>query len=183
MDAHDTLHAMLAAGKRFSFDVSDLSTLPLRIVILSVKYVSKEDLWRASFVDEGVEGSGFVHWDMVRMLGVKANALGGCAEWLGMLAFCQWEDLHRAEGEIGSAHPLLALLRRNMRESSLDTGGTDAWTLVCKVFLLMLVQGLPSLHTLEVMTCAHFKKNTHQGCIELLAKQVRLDFLRRGLEV
>lgn len=171
MDAHGTLHAMLAAGKKFSFDVSDLSSLPLRIVTLSVKYVSKEALWNARFVKEGVEGSGFVHWPLVGMMGTGKNALGGCAEWLGMLAFCQWDDLHKAEGEIGSNHALLALYRRNMRECHLDTGGTDAWTLVCKVFVLMLVQGLPSLHTLEVLTCGYFKRDTHQGCIELLAKQ------------
>jgi hypothetical protein len=43
---------------------------------------------------------------------------------------------------------------------------------VCKVFVLMLVQGLPSQHVLEVLTCSQFKKDTHNGCIELLAKQV-----------
>lgn len=172
MDAHGTLHAMLAAGKKFSFDVSDLSSLPPRIVILSVKYVSKEALWEARYVNESEEGSGFVHWQLVNMLGSSKNALGGCAEWLGMLGFCQWDELHKAEAEIGSSHPLLVLLRRNLRECNLDTGGTDAWTLACKVFVLMLVQGLPSLHTLEVLTCTYFKKDTHRGCIELLAKQV-----------
>ena len=175
MDAHDTLHAMLAVGKKYSFDVSDLSSLPLRLVILSVKFVSKEALWGARFVREGEEGSGYVHWELVRMLANK-NVLGGCAEWLGLLSFCQWDELHRAEAEINAAHPILAVLRRSMRECNLDTGGTDAWTLVCKVLLLMLVQGLPSLHALEVLTCTHFKKDTHAGCMELLAKQVALDF-------
>lgn len=168
MDAHDTLHTMLAAGKKYSFDVSELRTVPLRLVVLSVKFVSREALWKARF-----GGDGFVHWELVNMLGSK-NVLGGVAEWLGLLSFCQWDELHRCEGEIASAHPMLAVLRRGMRECSLDTGGTDAWTLVCKVFLLMLVQGLPSLHALEVLTCAQFKKDTHKGCIELLAKQASL---------
>jgi hypothetical protein len=168
MDAHDTLHTMLAVGKKYSFDVSDLRALPLRVVVLSVKFLSREALWNARF-----GGDGFVHWELVNMLGSK-NVLGGVAEWLGLLSFCQWDDLHRCEGEIGSAHPMLAVLRRSMRECNLDTGGTDAWTLVCKVFVLMLVQGLPSLHALEVLTCAQFKKDTHKGCIELLAKQASL---------
>ena len=172
MDAHDTLQAMLAAGKKFSFDVGDLGTLPPRLVILSVKYVSKEVLWTARYVREGEEGSGFVHWPLVHLMGHGKNALGGCAEWLGMLSFCHWDDLqNKAEAEIGAAHPMLTLLRRNMRACNLDTGGGDAWTLVCKVFVLMLVQGLPSQHTLEVLTCNLFKKDTRQGCIELLAKQ------------
>jgi hypothetical protein len=168
MDAHGTLHAMLAVGRKYSFDVSELKTVPLRVIVLSVKYVSREALWNARF-----GGDEFVHWELLAMLTSK-NALGGCAEWLGLLGFCQWDELHRCEGEITSAYPILAVLRRSMRECNLDTGGTDAWTLVCKVFVLMLVQGLPSQHVLEVLTCSQFKKDTHNGCIELLAKQASL---------
>ena len=168
MDAQATLHAMLAVGRKYSFDVSELRSVPLRVIVLSVKFVSREALWKARF-----GGEGFVHWELLRMLTSK-NVLGGCAEWLGLLSLCQWDELHRCEGEIASAYPILAVLRKSMRECALDTGGTDAWTLVCKVFVLMLVQGLPSLHVLEVLTCSQFKKDTHKGCIELRAKQASL---------
>ena len=167
MESHDTLQTMLTVGKKYSIDVSDLKSLPLKIIVLSVKFVSREALWKMRFGEEH-----YVHWELVNMLNNK-NVLGGSAEWLGMLEFCKWEELSKVESEIAHVYHPLHILRRNMRECNLDTGGTDAWTLACKVFLLMLVQGIPSLlHVLEVLTCSQFKKNTHSGCIQLLAKQV-----------
>lgn len=172
MESHDTLQTMLTVGKKYSIDVSDLKSLPLKIIVLSVKFVSREALWNTRFGEDH-----YVHWELVNMLTNK-NVLGGCLEWLGMLSFCKWDELSKTESEIANVYQPLHILRRNMRESNLDTGGTDAWTLVCKVFLLMLVQGIPSLlHVLEMLTCSQFKKNTNSGCIQLLAKQVRLSIL------
>lgn len=165
MDPSSTLQAMLSVGKKYSVDVSDLRALVLRVVVLSVKFVSRDELWSSQF------GEDFVDWNLVKQLTSK-NVLGGCGEWLGMLDFCRWDELIKTEGEIAGAHPPLATLRRNMKECSLDTGGTDCWTLACKVLLLSLVQGLPCLAALEMLTCAHFKRNTRGGCVELLAKQV-----------
>jgi hypothetical protein len=168
MEAHDTLQVMLGVGKKYSIDVSDLKLLPLKIAALSVKFVSRENLWLTCFGEDA-----YVHWDLVKQLTGSKNVLGGCAEWLGMLSFCKWDDLSKVETDIANSHHPLASLRRNMRECSLDTGGKDAWTLVCKVFLITLVQGLPSLPALEMLTCAQFKRNTRGGCVELMAKQVR----------
>ena len=164
MDRHEVVQAMLSAGKRYSVGVQDLPTLLLKLVVLSVKYVSRRKLWAARF------GEDYVDWDLVEAVASK-NVFGGCAEWLGLLAFCKWDDLGKREGEIQTGHPALHGLRRHMRECSLDTGDGTAWTLVCKVFVIMLLQGLPSLHALEVLTCGAFKRNTQGGCTMLLAKQ------------
>ena len=169
MEAHDILHVMLSVGNKYSIDVSNLSTLLLKVTVLSVKYVSRETLWLTRFGKDA-----YVHWDLVNQLPGSKNVLGGCAEWLGMLSFCNWDELIKAETEISNAHKPLSFLRKNMRECSLDTGGGDAWTLVCKVLVLTLVQGLPCLPALEMLTCAQFKRNTRTGCVELMAKQVRL---------
>lgn len=177
MDAHETLQIMLAAGAKYSMDVSALGLLPLKLVATSVKFVSREKLWAARFGD-----GAYAHWDLLRLVPVSKNVLGGCAEWLGLLSFCAWGELSKVETEIANQHQPLAVLRRNMRECSLDTGDKDAWTLACRVFVLTLVQGLPCLAALEMLTCAHFKRNTRPGCVELMAKQVsppsrvRLDF-------
>ena len=164
MDRHGVLQTMLSSGKRFSIGVQDLRALLLKLIVLSVKFVSRKSLWSARF------GEDYVDWDLVEGVGSK-NALGGCAEWLGLLGFCKWDELGKKEGEIKASHPLLDRLRRHMRECSLDTGDACAWTLVCKVFLLTLVLGLPSMHALEVLTCGVFKRSTQAGCTMLLAKQ------------
>ena len=166
MDRHEIVGAMLSTGKRYSIGVQDLRALLIKLVILSVKYVSRRTLWTARF------GEDYVDWDLVEAVaGGKRNVFGGCAEWLGLLGFCKWDGLAKREGEIQAGHPALFGLRRHMRECSLDTGDGGAWTLVCKVFLLMLVQGLSCMHALEILTCGVFKRNTHSGCMELLAKQ------------
>lgn len=166
MEKHEIVQAMLSTGKRYSIGVQDLRALLLKLVVLSVKYVSRQALWTARF------GEDYVDWDLVdAVAGGKKNVFGGCSEWLGLLGFCRWDQMAKREGEIQTGHPPLHGLRRHMRECSLDTGDGGAWTLVCKVFLVMLVQGLSCMHALEVLTCGVFKRNTHTGCMELLAKQ------------
>jgi hypothetical protein len=164
MDTHESVQHILTVGRRYSIDVREMGVLIQKLIVLSVKFVSKKGLWTARF------GEDYVHWDLVEGL-VNKNICGGCAEWIGMLSFCKWDELGKHESSIQSSHQPLQVLRHHMRECCLDTGGGDAWTQVCKVFLLMLVQGLPSLHVLEVLTCGLFKRNTHAGCMELLAKQ------------
>ena len=168
MERHETVQVMLGAGKKYSISVKDLGALVPKLIVLSVKYVSRRALWSARF-----EAADFVDWPLVEGQQAKRNVLGGCAEWLGMLAFCGWESLGRNEGaEQMQPFQPLPMLRRHMRESSLDTGDKDGWTLVCKVFVLMLVQGLPGQHALENLTCGVFKRDTRLGCMTLLAKQV-----------
>lgn len=174
MERHEAVQCMLTAGKKFSLAVSDLRVLLLKLIVLSVKYVSKRSLWTARF-----EENEYVDWDLVETQSQKRNVLGGCGEWMNLLSFCTWEQLVKHEGVIQVQHPPLQTLKRHMRESNLDTGDKDAWTLTCKIFLLMLVQGLPSLHALEVLTCGVFKRDTQTGCMALLAKQVRLKILFR----
>ena len=164
MDPHEAVQHMLTVGKRHSIDVRELPVLIQKLIVLSVKFVSKRALWTARFGDD------YVHWELVEGL-VNKNICGGCAEWIGVLSFCKWDDMGKHESGIQTAHQPLQVLRHHMRECNLDTGGVDAWTLACKLFLLMLVQGLPSLHALEVLTCGVFKRNMHAGCMELLAKQ------------
>ena len=164
MDRHEVLQVMLATGKIYSIAVHDLRALVLKLIVLSVKYVSKRALWSARF------GEDYVHWELVESVTSK-NILGGCREWLGLLGFCKWDDLNKHEGEIQTLHPPLLVLRRHMRECNLDVGDGTAWTLVCKIFLLMLIQGLSSMYALEVLTCEVFKRNTQSGCTMLLAKQ------------
>ena len=167
MDKHDVVQCMLTAGKKYSISTNDLRVLLLKLVVLSVKYVSKQGLWAARF-----EATDYVDWDLVESQPQKRNILGGCKEWMGLLSFCNWEQLIKHESMIQTQLAPLQMLRRHIRESNLDTGDKDAWTVTCKIFLLMLVQGLPSLHALENLTCSVFRRDTQSGCMALLAKQV-----------
>lgn len=158
---------MLSVGKKYNIDCGALDLLPLKVIVLSVKFVSREKLWTQRFGE-----SAFVHWELAKLVPATRNVLGGCSEWLGMLSFCNWDELCKSEHEIQASHPALAGLRRNLRDSNLDTGDKDAWTLACQVLVLTLVQGLSCLTALEMLTCAYFKRNTRSGCMEFMARQV-----------
>jgi hypothetical protein len=166
MERHEVMLAMLSAGKNNSIAVHDLRALPLKLIVLSVKYVSKRALWSARFDSK----EDFVDWNLVEPLTGK-NILGGCVEWLGLLGFCKWDELVKHEAEAAKHQPLTSL-RKHMKDCNLDTGDGGAWTLVCKMFILTLIQGLSSIHALEVLTCDVFKRNTQAGCTMLMAKQV-----------
>jgi hypothetical protein len=169
MDTRTLVETMLSTGKRYSVDTKQLGLLPLRICVLSLKFIDKPKLWKLRF------GEDYVHWDLVNQFPSK-NILGDCAAWLSLLGVCKWDGLVKHEGVISARFPPLQTLRKNMRECSLDTGGEDAWTFVCKFQVLLLIQGLSSLHAIEVLSCQVFKRNTHEGCMQLLAKQADLLF-------
>lgn len=162
MERHQVVQAMLTTGKTLSIGVDELRTLLLKLIVLSVKYVSKRDVWRARFGDD------YTDWDLVEAVHGGKNLFGGCAEWLGLLEFCSWEELAKQEAGVT---PLVRAVRKHLRECNLDTGDATGWTLACKIFLLMLLQGVSSLHALEMLTCQIFKANTQGGCMMLLAKQ------------
>jgi len=97
MDSHEAVHHILTVGKRYSIDVREMSVLLQKLIVLSVKFVSKRILWSARF------GEDYVHWELVEGLANK-NICGGCAEWIGLLSFCKWDDLGKLESTIQSAH-------------------------------------------------------------------------------
>jgi hypothetical protein len=77
----------------------------------------------------------------------------------------------RHEGEILIQYPMLALLRKHIKEVQLDPGGADGWTMACKIKILMMIFGLPTLKAIDIFTCNVFKRSTTQACMQLLALQ------------
>jgi hypothetical protein len=164
MDACTLAATLLHVGEHYNTSTADLRRLVQKLVTLSLRYVSRRDLWAELFgADE------FVHWELVEKHAANANVLGDLSAWLALLGVCAWPNLREHEGEIVAGHASLANMRKNMRDTGLDPG--DGWTLACHALLLTLVRGLPGLHSLEMLTCQFFKRNTHAACMELLAKQ------------
>jgi len=170
MDRHTLVECVLNVGQRYSIDTKDFGALTLKLIILSVKYVSKTELWKERFPEE------YVDWELVNKV-VGRNILGGCAEWLALLSFCKWPDIGNHEASMQLDYPPLHVIRSHLKSCNLDSGGSDAWEVACKVFLVMLLQNIPSQNALELMTCELYKRNTREGVMQLLAKQVRARFI------
>lgn len=169
MDPKDLVGAVLVVAQRYNIDVQDLGATMRKLIVLSVKYVSQREIWGECF------GEDYVDWELVQTTVGQTRGLLPCvAEWLGLLAYMSWDDLHKHEATIPVNFPVLQVMRSHMRECSLDTGGEAAWTLVCKALILYLLKGLPTQHALELLTCEAFRTSTRDACMQLMAKQVHL---------
>ena len=171
MDLCTLVSTIMNVGEHYNTSTGDLKRLVAKLCVLSLRYVSRQELWTQLFgADE------YVHWELLDKCPPGTNVLGDLSCWLALLSLCSWTGLQQHEGEIATSHASLSTIRKNMREATVDAGAAEGWTLACQALLLTLVRGLPGLHTLEMLTCQHFKRNTHAACMELLAKQADSSF-------
>ena len=171
MDVCTLVSTLVNTAERYNTSSTDLKRLVAKLCVLSLRYVDRQELWCTLFgQDEHVD------WPLIDKHPATANILGDLSCWLSLMAQCSWSSLQQHEGEISVAHPSLSVLRKNMKATGVDAGGADGWTLACQALVLTLIRGLPVLHTLEMLTCNHFKRNTHSSCMELLAKQTDTSF-------
>lgn len=166
MDACTLVSTLLTVGERYTTNTEDLKRLVAKMFVLSLRYVDRRALWVELFGEDE-----FVDWDLVELNTQKTNLLGDLACWLSLLSHCAWDQLSRHEGEISTSHPSLSSMRRHLRDVNLDPGGPEGWTLACSCLLLNMVRGMLSFHSLELLTCRLFKRDTHNSCMQLLAKQ------------
>ena len=163
MDACTLVDTMLHVAGKLSTSTTDLKKLVVKLFVLGLRYVDRKALWEYLFGPDE-----FVDWSQVGDR-PDCNVLGDLNPWLALLAHCHWEVLAAREGEIAANYPALQVTRKNLKACNLDPGGPQSWTMSAGVLLMTLVRGLPSLHTLEMITCGTFKRNTHQACMQLLA--------------
>ena len=167
MDACTLVATLLGVGERYAVSTDDMRPLVGKVVALSLRYLPRRELWAGLFGDD------FVDWNLVEAS--SQNILGDTEVWLALLALCTWEDgFPKLEGEISASHPPLHTMRTCMQGAGLDTG--TGWTMACKAHILSLVKGLPSLHTLELLTGAEFKRNTRPACLDLLSRLADVTF-------
>ena len=171
MDLCTLVATLVGVGEHYNTSTDDLKRLVAKLCVLGLRYVSRRDLWEALFgADE------YVHWELLEKTPPNQNVVGDLGCWLALMSVCSWGDLKKHEGEIAARHPSLVTMRKNMREAGVDAGAGDGYTLACQALLLTLVRGLPGLHTLEMLTCQFFKRNTHASCMDLLARQADSSF-------
>ena len=82
MDACTLAATLLHVGEHYNTSTADLRRLVQKLVTLSLRYVSRRDLWAELFgADE------FVHWELVEKHAANANVLGDLSAWLALLGF------------------------------------------------------------------------------------------------
>ena len=162
MNHRDLVLRLLQTADQYNLDAKDCPALLLKATVLSLKYVDRRALFTALFPDH------YVDWALAeRALGTANNALGDAEAWLCLLSLVDWPGItDKDRPEIEANHALLAQIKAGLRTHNLDSPG---WTTACRVLILQMVQGLQSMHAVELLTSRMLARSTREGTMQLLA--------------
>ena len=162
MSHRDLVLRLMQFSDQYNINQKDIPALPIKALILSLKYIDKKSLFEILFPEE------FADWDLAeRTLGATNNALGDAETWLSLLSLLDWPHLtEKHKTEIETHHKPLAVIKNTLRAHNLDTPG---WGTACRVLILQMIQGLQSMHAIELLTSRMLCKNTHESTMKLLA--------------
>jgi len=163
MEIRTLAETFVKLADRYNTSTANLRNLTLKMCVISMKYIDRKALWSKLFDED------YIDWDLVQQQ--TTNILGGITTWITFLDIIDWNHLEKNEQEIYENHKILHSLRKHLKDVILDPGGADGWTMTCKVKILMMVMGMPTLKAIDMFSCNVFKKNTSQECMQLLALQ------------
>lgn len=162
MSQRDLVLRLMQFSDQYNVNQKDVAALPVKALILSLKYIDKQSLFATLFPDE------FADWELAeRTLGATHNALGDAETWLCLLSLLDWPHLtekHRVDIEL--KHKPLAVIKTNLKAHNLDAPG---WATACRVLILQMIQGLQSMHAIELLTSRMLCKSTRENTMKLLA--------------
>lgn len=162
MSHRDLVLRLLQFSDQYNINQKDATSLPIKALILSLKYIDRRALFQALYPDE------YADWDLAeRSIGSTNNVLGDAETWLCLLSLLDWPsitDKHRTDIELH--HKPLAVIKASLKTHNLDTPG---WGTACKVLILQMIQGLQAMHAVELLTSRSLCRNTHESTMKLLA--------------
>ncbi len=160
MNQRDLLLRLLKISDEYNIDHKDLPSLVIKTAIISLKYIDNRALFEHLFPDQ------FADWKLIENnLKIKhINALGDAEPWLCLLSLLEWPSIQ--DKSIDKIYPPLAQIKSALKTQNLDQPG---WTVACRVLILQLIQGLQSMHAIELLTSRLLQKNTRDSTMQLLA--------------
>ena len=117
MSHRDLVLRLMQFSDQYNINQKDTAALPIKALILSLKYIDKKNLFSLLFPDE------FADWDLAeRTLGETNNTLGDAEAWLCLLSLLDWPLLtEKHKADIETNHKPLAVIKNNLRAQNLDT--------------------------------------------------------------
>jgi hypothetical protein len=143
---------------QYNINQKDTAALPIKSLILSLKYIDKKALFLTLYPEE------FADFDLAER---AANTLGDAETWLCLLSLFDWPHLtEKHKPDIETNHKPLAIIKHTLKAHNLDAPG---WGTACKVLILQMIQGLQSMHAIELLTSRMLGKSTHDSTMKMLA--------------
>ena len=147
----DLVLRLLQAAEAYNIEQKDLRCLCLKVLIMSLKYVDRKQIFESLFPGD------FVDWERTQ------QSLGDAATWLSLLSLMHWNTLPET---MQVRDQLLEETKAALKACNLDCSG---WDVACKVLLLQLIHCLQSVHAIELFTSRILKRSTREGTMMFLA--------------
>ena len=148
--------SIVRLGETLSVDTTDLRALCLKMTVLNFTFVDRQAVWNQLFHDH------FVDWDLVQSVEQGVNSVGEVDLWITFLDMCTWGEIPHGRG----VPPPITDMCNGLREIRMD--GYD-FTLACRLFLLHLLAGVPSLRAFQMVLCRSDRGAAAPDCAALLA--------------
>lgn len=163
MDSRLFADIILDICRQVNMNTDDIKKVIKKIIVISLKYIPREQLWNQMFPDE------FVDWNILN--NSKDNILKNITAWIKLLDLMSWKGMQLMGAEIKLDVPMLQTLQEHLKEVCMDPGKEETWTMVCKVKILLMLLGIRSKDAIEIFTCNVFKKDTSSPTLQLLSLQ------------
>lgn len=158
MNVRELVLRLVKIAEKYNLDQNDLSALVIKIIIISLKYVDRKSLFETLYPSQ------YADWNLADLESKTSNALGDTEPWLSLLNLIEWPSLQ--DREVEQTKQPLAQVKAALKANNLDQPG---WTVSCRIFILQLIQGLQSMHAIELMTSRTLQKNTRDQTMQFLA--------------
>ena len=158
MNLRELVLRLTKITEQYNIDKQNLSTLPIKTIVLSLKYVDRRALYEALYPSEHAD------WELADLNLRATNALGDTEPWLALLNLIEWPSL--TDKDVDRSKPVLSQIKSALKSNNIDQPG---YTMACRVLILQLIQGLQSMHAIELLTSRVLKKNTRDSTMQFLA--------------
>jgi hypothetical protein len=158
MNQRDLVLRLLKISEEYNIDQKNLPALVIKATVISLKYIDTKSLFETLFPDH------FADWKLITHNLKTTNALGDTEPWLCLLSLLEWPTLN--DKLVERTYPPLAQIKSALKSQNIDQPG---WTVACRVLILQLIQGLQSMHAIELLTSRTLQKNTRDSTMQLLA--------------
>lgn len=158
MNLRELVLRLTKIAEQYNLDKQELSSLLIKTIVLSLKYVDRRALYTELFP------SHYADWNLIETTLRSTNALGDTEPWLTLLNQIEWPSL--SDKDIDHTNPILSQIKSALKSNNIDQPG---WTVACRILILQLIQGLQSMHAIELLTSRTLQRNTRDNTMKFLA--------------
>jgi len=112
MNLRELVLRLTKIAEQYNLDKQDLSSLLIKTIVLSLKYVDRRALYTELFP------SHYADWNLIETTLRSTNALGYTEPWLTLLNQVEWPSL--SDKDVDHTNPILSQIKLALKSNNID---------------------------------------------------------------